>query len=271
MAVRRRSARSARGQHFLRSSRLAAALVADSGVGPGELVVDIGAGSGALTRPLVEAGARVVAVERDPSLAQGLRARFGRDVSVVVADAFEWRVPAEPFAVVANMPFAGSGAILSRLLREPVTHADVIVEWGFAQKHAAIWPTTLKGTYWRAFYEMEIVRRLDRTAFSPPPSVDAAVLRFARRGQPLVPAAEAQRYRRFLSEAFHSGNEVRRSVLTPLQAKRLAPTLGFAPNAKPRELDARQWAALYGAVSRTPSPRRRPWERDRAGASSGTS
>lgn len=248
MAVRRRSARSARGQHFLRSSRLAAALVTDSGVGPGELVVDIGAGSGALTRPLVEAGARVVAVERDPSLAQGLRARFGRDVSVVVADAFEWRVPAEPFAVVANMPFAGSGAILSRLLRGPVTHADVIVEWGFAQKHAAIWPTTLKGTYWRAFYEMEIVRRLDRTAFSPPPSVDAAVLRFARRAQPLVPSGEEDRYWRFLSESFRRRTEIRRSVLPPLHAKRLAATLGFSPNAAPRDLDARQWASLYASV-----------------------
>jgi 23S rRNA (adenine-N6)-dimethyltransferase len=202
-----------------------------------------------LTRALVEAGARVVAIERDRPLAAGLRARFGGDVSVVEADALGWRFPAEPFVVVANLPFAGSGALLSRLLRGPVTRADVIVEWGFALKHAAIWPSTLKSAYWRAFYDVEIARRLDRTAFAPPPGVDAGVLCFTQRAQPLVPKAEAQRYWQFLSEAFHAGTEVRRSVLTALQAKRLAPILGFRPNARPRELDACQWAGVYAAVS----------------------
>jgi 23S rRNA (adenine-N6)-dimethyltransferase len=205
-----------------------------------------------LTRALLDADARVVAVERDGSLAAGLRARFGPSISVVEADALAWALPAEPFAVVANLPFAGSGAILSRLLRGPVTSAVVIVEWAFAQKQAAVWPTTLKSAYWRAFYELELARRLDRTAFAPPPSVDAAVLRFTRRAQPLVAPADSQRYWQFLSDAFHAGTEVGRGVLTPLEAKRLAPTLGFPRHARPRELDARQWASVYEAVRRAP-------------------
>jgi 23S rRNA (adenine-N6)-dimethyltransferase len=266
VAVRKRSARSARGQHFLRSSRLAAALVRDAEVARGDLVVDVGAGTGMLTRALLESGARVVALERDRSLAAGLRARFGGEVSVVETDALAWPVPVEPFAVVANLPFAGSGAILSRLLRGPVTRALVIVEWSFAQKQSVVWPTTLKSAYWRAFYEVELARRLDRSAFAPPPGVDAAVLRFTRREQPLVPPAEAERYWRFLARAFEAGVEVRRSVLTPLQTKRLAPSLGFAPHARPRDLDPSQWAGIYAlhATSRPASraatrrdPRRR--------------
>jgi len=154
---------------------------------------------------------------------------------------------------VANLPFAGSGAILSRLLRGPVTRAVVIVEWAFAQKQAAVWPTTLKSAYWRAFYEIELARRLDRTAFAPPPTVDAAVLRFTRRAQPLVLPSEAERYWRFLSRAFQAGTEVRRGVLTPLQMKRLAPALGFRPNARPRDLDACQWAGIYAASRRKAS------------------
>jgi 23S rRNA (adenine-N6)-dimethyltransferase len=214
-----------------------------------------------LTRALLEAGARVVAVERHPSLAAGLRARFGDGVSVVEVDVLDWHVPKQPFVVVANLPFGGSGAMLSRLLRGPVTRAVVIVEWGFAQKQAAVWPTTLKSAYWRAFYEVELARRLDRTAFAPPPSVDAAVLRFTRRADPLVPMGEAQRYWQFLSRAFHAGTEVRRSVLTPLQMKRLAPTLGFRPSARPRDLDACQWAGIYAASRREASGVR--WRIDR--------
>ncbi len=147
------------------------------------------------------------------------------------------------------------------MLRGPVTSADVIVEWGFAEKHAAIWPATLKGAYWRTFYEVELARRLDRTAFAPPPSVDAAVLRFTRRMNPLVPTTESQRYWRFLSDAFHATTEVRRSVLTPLQVKRLAPALGFRPSARPRDLDACQWAGIYAASRRKASGVR--WRIDR--------
>jgi 16S rRNA A1518/A1519 N6-dimethyltransferase RsmA/KsgA/DIM1 with predicted DNA glycosylase/AP lyase activity len=75
--------------------------------------------------------------------------------------------------------------------------------------------------------------------------VDAAVLRFTRSAEPLVPHSESRRYWQFLSEAFHAGTELRRSVLSPLVAKRLAPVMGFSPTARPRELDARQWASVY--------------------------
>lgn len=260
MAVVRRSSGSARGQHFLRSSRLAADLVRDAGVRSADLVIDVGAGTGVLTRALADTGARVIAVERDPAFATGLRALFEDNarVSVVEADALAWLPPVDPFKVVANLPFVGSGAILRRLLQARVGQADVIVDWGFGRKHVAVWPSTLKGTYWRAFYDVSIVRRLDRSAFSPRPSVDAAVVRFTRRPKPLVRASESDRYWRFLSAAFHSNGPIR-ETLTPLQAKRLAPTLGFSTHARARDLDARQWAAVYGAATPprpTPGSRR---------------
>ena len=254
----------ARGQHFLRSSRLAAELVRDAGIEPGRLVVDVGAGTGVLTRALANAGARVVALEADSALIAALQHRFARrDVTVVEADARRWAWPREPFAVVANLPFAGSGEILSSLLRDPrgeLGSADVIVQWEFAVKHAAIWPATMRATYWRAWFDVAVVARLARSAFSPPPRVHAAVLRLTRRTRPLVPPDEHDRYRHVLVEAFRAQTPLHRSLrpwLTSRQVRRLASLLGFDPAARARDLDARQWAAVYQAATRERSDRGR--------------
>jgi 23S rRNA (adenine-N6)-dimethyltransferase len=257
VAVRQRSTRVARGQHFLRSSRLAADLVRDAEVARGALVIDIGAGSGVLTRALVDAGAEVIALELDHRLAGELRDRFaGRPVRVVEADARRSAWPQEPFSVVANLPFAGSLEILGSLLRDPqvpIARADVIVQWELAAKQAVLWPATMRSTFWRAWFDIAISGRLSRTAFAPPPSVDAAVLRLTRRARPFVPAAEHESYRQLLDEAFRARRPLTRALshrISQRELKRLAPALGFDPSSHARDLDSRQWAALHAFAAR---------------------
>jgi 23S rRNA (adenine-N6)-dimethyltransferase len=224
-------------------------------VGPGDRVVEIGGGTGMLTEALVSRGADVTVIERDGRLASLLRGRFGTAAQVVEADVARYRWPAAPFDVVANLPFAGSGAILERLVGDPcipLRRASVIVQWELAVKHARVWPATLRGTYRRAWYDVSIDRRLDRSAFAPPPSVDAAVLRFERRA-PLVPVEDHGAYLRLLTVAFASTAPLRRALrgrLSPLEVKRLSASLGFAPEANARELDARQWAGVFAYAGR---------------------
>jgi 23S rRNA (adenine-N6)-dimethyltransferase len=251
VSVRRQSAAgAARGQHFLRSSRLATTLVRQAGIEPGDLVVDIGAGRGALTGPLLQVGARVIAIERDPGLVAQLRERFDDRVRVVAADARRWEGPDEPFAVVANLPFASAAAILQSLLDDPhapLLRAYVIVQWELAAKRAAVWPSTLRGVYWGAWWEFRAVRRLAPVAFVPPPSVASAVLSIDRRDEPLLSRADHADYRSFLASVW--GDEPLRRRLRPLlgarELKRLALDNGFDDRARPRDLDARQWAAVY--------------------------
>jgi 23S rRNA (adenine-N6)-dimethyltransferase len=230
--------------------------VQGAGVRPRDLVVEIGAGAGVITRALAQAGADVVALERDARLVSELRRLPAlRQVTIVEADVLHWSWPATEFSVVANLPFVNSGAILEHLLGDPrvaLRRADVIVQWDFAVKQTAVWPSTLKSTLWRAWYDVALVGRLARTAFSPTPSVDAALLRIARHTVPLIPAAEHVLYRRFLTDAFAgSGPPGRLSArLSRIEVKRLAPVLGFDPGARPRDLDARQWAALFAFAKR---------------------
>ena len=257
MAVRRRSSGIVpTGQHFLRSSRLAAALVADAEIRASELVLEIGAGTGVLTRALAATGATVVAVERDPALATLVERRFHASANVTVRrrDALECEWPPPPYVVVSNLPFARSTEILGALLDDPPrgpARADVIVQWELAAKRAAVRPSTLRGVYWSASYALSVGRYLAPSAFSPPPSVAAAVLRIRLRSRPLVAPDELEAYRRFLAACFVD-RPLRRAVapfLSSLELKRLAPVLAFTAEARPRELDAHQWAGLFAAAA----------------------
>ena len=240
--------RATRGRHALRSRAFADELVHEAGIAPGDLVLDLGAGAGLLTGALRAAGARVLAVELDPALAATLRHRFGtdEDVRIVQGDAARITLPSEPFAVVANLPFAVGTAILRHLLddpRVPLTRLDAIVEWGLADKRTRVWPSTQLSCYWSAWYELAITRHVPRAAFAPPPSVDAGVLRAVRRTEPLVPVGDARAYLALLQRGFVEPGRLRRRV--PRAALR---QVAFANDANARDLDARQWAALYRSL-----------------------
>ncbi len=246
MAGRARSAPRTHGRHFLRSRRLAETIVADAGIGPADLVVDVGAGTGVLTRELARRARAVWAVELDPSLAAALARSAAPNVRVLEADATRLRWPDGPFKVVANLPFNRTTAILRGLLddpRVPLASAELVVQWELAAKRAAVWPSTLAGAYWGAWYRFALIRRLPACAFGPEPDVDAGVLRIERRDPPLVPAEEHNAYRAFVRRGFARS----RPEVPPLAFKRLGRELGFAPDARARDLDARHWAALYAA------------------------
>jgi 23S rRNA (adenine-N6)-dimethyltransferase len=248
VAVRPRPSRGV-GQHFLRSSKLAAELVRAAQIQRDDMVLDLGAGTGILTAALACSARRVVAVEIDPRLASQLRERFA-GVEVVEGDALRVALPPGPFKVVANLPFDGATAILRRLLdpRHSLESADVIVQWEAACRRAAVWPTTKLGTYWGAWFELSVARRLPRCAFAPPPTVDGGLLRIVRRGEALVPAARHRAYQSFLARGYRAGV---RSVVSWRQLKRWEAELGLDRHAEARDLDARQWAELFLRSVRT--------------------
>lgn len=149
------------------------------------LVFDLGAGYGALTAPLADAGARVIAVERDPGLARRLRRRFGDDPQVAVVEGDLRRIPwpRRPFRVVASPPFALTTLLCRRLLGDsavPLAGADLILAWG-AAKWLSGPPRDRETARWAARYEVQLVRRVAAASFSPPPRTDAAHVRIRPR------------------------------------------------------------------------------------------
>jgi 23S rRNA (adenine-N6)-dimethyltransferase len=151
-------------------------LVAESTVARGDLVLDVGAGDGALTAPLLERGARVVAIELHAGRAATLRRRFGDEVRVVQADAADLRLPRQPFHVVANPPWAITEPLLRRLLHPAsrLVRADLLLQRAAATRWAHLGVT--------ARHRLRTGPSVPRRAFRPRPQTDARVLVVERLG-----------------------------------------------------------------------------------------
>jgi 23S rRNA (adenine-N6)-dimethyltransferase len=163
------------GWHQL-DARWASRLVADAGIPPGAVVLDVGAGLGALTAPLVASGARVIAIEMHPERARHLRDRFGDAVVVVQTDAGRLRLPRRPYHVVANPPFDVTTALLRRLLQpgSRLVSGRLVLQEQAARRWAA--PTAPGARRWMRHFEVRVGIRVPRSAFRPPPQVDLRVL-----------------------------------------------------------------------------------------------
>ncbi len=247
------------GQNFLKDKRLARRVVAESGVGKDDLVVEFGAGGGMLTRQLARAARRVVAVEYDPRWATQLRERFSDadNVRVVQGDALATTLPQEPYVVVANVPFNLTTPILHRLLDDPTAplkSAHLLVQKQVALKHARSTPTTLKTLTWSPWYGFSAGLELPPDAFYPKPQVEVCLMVAAKRGPPLVEPRCRHLFRAFVRRAFegrgNSAGKTLRPFFTRPQLRRLAMENGFLLESAPSMLTVHQWTSVFDLMIR---------------------
>ncbi len=174
------------GWHQL-DSRWARRLVAATDVRSGDLVLDVGAGEGAITAELVRAGATVIAVELHPRRVAQLRDRFADErVTVVRADATDLRLPRRPFKVVANPPFGVTTALLRRLTM-PASRLEraalVLPAWAVARWAGG---RGAGGALSKRMFICTLGPRVPAAAFQPAPPRDPAVLLIEHRGAAAV-------------------------------------------------------------------------------------
>jgi 16S rRNA (adenine1518-N6/adenine1519-N6)-dimethyltransferase len=181
------------GQHFLTDEALIDAIVAAIDPRPGEALVEIGPGLGALTRPLMQCVERLTVIELDRDLAHRLRRQS--ELEVIEADvlgvdfAALARARGQRLRVVGNLPYNISTPILFHLLGSA---ADVVDQHFMLQKEVVARMAAAPASkdygrlsvmlQWR--YAIESILEVPPEAFDPPPRVDSAVVRMQPWAEP---------------------------------------------------------------------------------------
>ncbi|WP_053619983.1 ErmE/ErmH/ErmO/ErmR family 23S rRNA (adenine(2058)-N(6))-methyltransferase [Nocardiopsis sp. NRRL B-16309] len=242
-------------QNFLTDPAAARRVVRLAGIGPGDLVVEVGTGEGAITRFLVPAAGRVIAYELDPRLADRLAARHrDRPLRVVCADFTRARPPREPFAVVGNIPYARTAGIVRWCLAAPgLTRATLVTQLEYARKRAGAYGrwsrlTVLTWPEW----SWSLAGRIGRDRFRPVPRVDAGILVLHRRARPLVAPERRAAYRRLVELGFGGvGGSLGASLRRAHPARRVASALRaarVAPDAPVGAVSPDQWLTVFHAL-----------------------
>jgi 16S rRNA (adenine1518-N6/adenine1519-N6)-dimethyltransferase len=241
-------------------------IVAASGVRAGQRVLEVGPGLGSLTLGLLDAGARVVAVEIDPVLAAQLPATVaqhlpGASLDVVCADALDMpELPGPPpSALVANLPYNVAVPVLLTVLEQlpSVETALVMVQAEVADRLAAAPGSKVYGVpSAKAAWYARVARSftVSRSVFWPAPNVDSALVTLVRRDPPVTSASRQQVFS-VIDAAFAQRRKTVRAALaglfgSPAAAEAAVRAAGTDPAARGEALDIAAFARIAEQIGR---------------------
>ncbi|WP_181188276.1 16S rRNA (adenine(1518)-N(6)/adenine(1519)-N(6))-dimethyltransferase RsmA [Actinopolyspora mortivallis] len=259
------------GQNFVHDPNTVRRIVDSSGVGPEDVVLEVGPGIGSLTLGLLSVAGSVTAVEVDPTLAERLprtvrehAPELADRLRVVCADALRLSAgeagtgERAPTALVANLPYNVAVPVVLHLLAELPTlrHGLVMVQAEVAERMAAAPGGRSYGAPSAKSAWFASVRRagaVSRNVFWPVPNVDSGLVAFRRHDPP----ADLPRERVFsvVDAAFAQRRKTLRSALagwagSSERAERLLRAAGVDPGARGERLSIADFAAVAAAAER---------------------
>ncbi len=260
------------GQNLLLDENINRILVEAAALTPGDDVVEVGAGLGALTDRLRQGADRVLAVEIDRAFMPVLEDRFGEAENVVLfrGDILnhaldklvgEFLPDARTLKMVSNLPYYITTPILFQFWESPLFFERMIV---MLQEEVGLRMVAPVGSHdygkltisTQYYAEIDVVHKVPRTCFTPQPKVDSVIVRMRNRKDPLYPEVDRRFLMALIGAAFSKRRKTLRNSLiknttlgVPEEEMAAAfQTAGIDPSLRPQTLTLADFAAIAGKV-----------------------
>ena len=247
------------GQHFLRDPGIIEAIVQAIDPQPGDTIVEIGPGHGAITESLAKRAGHLHCVELDRDLAAALRRRFGQRDSVTIHEAdalkFDYCALGDSLRIVGNLPYNISTPLLFHLIdnRECITDMHFML-----QKEVVDRMTAGPGskTYGRlgimlgCHLSVDALFEVGPQCFDPPPAVMSAVARLLPLGNSRPDIDDEKLLGRLVATAFSQRRKTLRNALKTMLDETELRSLGIDPGKRPESIPVSDYVALANYVSR---------------------
>ncbi len=257
-----RAPRKSLGQNFLVDQGALRRVLAAADIRPTDVVVEVGPGTGLLTKLLAETGARVIAVELDNHLAARLSHDLGGlpNVEIVHADAREWDLAEvdAPYKVVANLPYYAATPIVRRFLesKRPPSLMVVTVQREVAQSMTAV-PGKMKllSVGVQLYGSPRIMGYIRPGSFNPPPKVTSAIVRIDVYPKPALALEDTESFFRVVRAGFSGPRkQLRNSLgrafeLTGVRTEELLLEAGIDYSLRAEALSLEEWGRIHAVFS----------------------
>ena len=251
----RHKARKRFGQNFLHDQQVIDRIIASIAPRPADLLVEIGPGQAALTRPLLDSGAELHLIELDRDLVAKLETQFAGNPNITIhsCDALRANLPEltghRPFRLIGNLPYNISTPLIFHVLQ----WADLVVDMHFMlQKEVVDRMAAAPGS--RTYGRLSVMTqfRADVSplfdvlpeSFSPVPRVCSSIVRLKPLKEPPADAGSFEKLTKVVSAAFSMRRKTLRNSLRSVLTEEQIIEAGIEPGQRAEQLSLSQFAAL---------------------------
>ena len=251
------------GQHFLKDHAVLKKIVRYISPSKEDLIIEIGAGKGALTFALTAKAGKVIAIEKDPSFIPFLQRKNIPNLTILEEDVlkvdFSQLIKAQDFKnkvkLAGNLPYSLSSPLLFKVLQEKELFSECIF---LLQKEVAVRICSKPGSknyapmsvLFQIHFLAELLFLVAPESFSPPPKVHSALISLKRRDHPLFLIEQEELFRQFLKGAFKHRRKILRKNLEKLTfplavIDEALEKFGIERNLRPEQLSISQFVDLF--------------------------
>jgi len=251
------------GQNFLVNEGVVTKIVTAAELTPKDTVLEVGPGTGNLTRALIATGARIVAVEKDHRIIEDLNAEFSAaQIEIVENDILEFK-PNEygltegNYKIVANLPYYITSHFIRTVFEEwPQPSLMVLMVQKEVAKRIMAKPPdmNLLALSVQYYAKPEIITYVSRGSFRPIPTVDSAVIKLTPRTEYSLPAEKETLFFSILKSAFGGKRKQLINTLPTIIGKNkqgtaeLLTQIGLSPQTRPETVDLAHWLILVNSL-----------------------